>query len=194
MKYQISAAPAALIQNPAMPTPKEIAKQLVLLEFEHWDFWGNTKPGSFVIYELLVQDVLACVRKAWEIEFPIHQAVSPAEFGWCDKASCAANNSSAHNMRYINGTTKLSKHAGSAFDLNPMQNPCFEYSDDGLKVIEVTPPRGSYDPRQPGTLYRAHPIVQLMLERGWDWGGNWTNPWDPQHFQKVLPETKHLYN
>lgn len=194
MQFNITAAPAALYENPAMPTPREIARRLVHLEFEHWDFWGNTKHGSFDIHELLVKDVLACVRKAWEIEFPIHQAVSPAEYGWCDKASCAANNSSAHNMRYINGTSRLSKHAGSAFDLNPMQNPCFEFDEETGAVMEVIPFRGSYDPREPGTLYLAHPLVQLMLSLGWDWGGKWTNPFDPQHFQKVLPETAHLYN
>lgn len=192
MQYDISAAPAALIQNPAMPTPNEIANRLVRLEFEHWDFLGKKKSGLFIIHELLVQDVLACMRKAWEIEFPIHQAVSPVEFGWCDRASCAGNNSSAHNMRFINGTTRLSKHAGSAFDLNPMQNPCYEYDEMGT-IKEVIPPLGTHEPRQPGTLYLAHPLVQLMISLGWTWGGIWTNPWDIQHFQKVIPELEHLY-
>jgi len=189
----IRAAPAALFQNPAKPTPVEIARRLVMLEFKHHDFEYKTKSGIYIIHELLVQDVQDYVRKAWEIGFPIHQAISPAEYGWCDKASCAANNSSAHNMRYINGTKRLSKHAGSAFDTNPLQNPCFEFDDESGAVVEVIPELGAYDPRRRGTLYRAHPLVQLMLKRGWAWGGNWTNPFDPQHFQKVLPELEHLY-
>lgn len=192
-RYSISAAPPAVLQNPEFPTPPEIAERLKLLEFTHYDFSHKVQDGMFVIHELLVHDVQACTRLAFEIGFPIHQAVSPAVFGWCDKASCAANNSSGHNMRYINGTKRLSKHAGSAFDLNPLQNPCFEFDDDSGAVLEVIPPLGTYDPRKPGTLYRAHPIVQFMLSRGWVWGGNWTNPFDTQHFQKVLPETEHLY-
>jgi hypothetical protein len=189
----ISAAPPAVLQNPLMPTPDELSRRLVMLEFTHSNFTGEIKSGMFVIHELLVEDVRACVRKAWEIGFPIHQAVSPEVFGWCDKASCAANNSSAHNMRYINGTTRLSKHAGSAFDLNPLQNPCFEFDEATGVVTEVIPPLGVYDPKKTGTLYRAHPLVQLMLSLGWVWGGNWTTPLDFQHFQKVLPETEHFY-
>ncbi len=191
---KISAAPAALIQNLSMLTPDEIASRLVRLDFTHWDFLGNTKSGMFIIHELLVHEVQACVRKAWEIGFPIHQAVSPTEFGWCDKASCAANNSSAHNMRFINGTTRLSKHAGSAFDLNPMQNPCFEYdSEERRTLLEVIPPYGTYDKNKPGTLHKDHILVKLMISLGWVWGGTWKNPLDYQHFQKVLPETAHLY-
>ncbi len=92
-------------------------------------------------------------------------------------------------MRRIEGTTRLSKHAiGCAFDINPMQNPCFDYAEDGLSVKKVVPANGRHDPREPGTLYRAHPLVQLMLRLGWEWGGDWTTLIDYQHFQIVPPQ------
>lgn len=50
------------------------------------------------------------------------------------------------------------------------------------------PPGATYDPSKPGTLTKEHPLVKLMEQRGWTWGGNWTLEADEvidyQHFEK----------
>ena len=191
---RIVAANPAIFQNPLRPTPSEIADHLKTLEFTHWNHQGKIKTGRMIIHELVVHDLEALTRLAFEIKFPIHKALPVSYYNFNDKSSCASNNSSAHNMRTMSGSNRLSKHAATAFDINPMQNPCYELHPETLELIEIIPALGQYDTNVPGTLFLEHPLVQLMLERGWAWGGNWTFPKDMQHFQKVPPELAHLFD
>jgi hypothetical protein len=187
-------ASPATFQNPQIPTPSEIADHLMTLEFSHWNHQGEIKSGKFIIHELVVYELEALTRLAYEITFPIHMAQPVSYYDFDDKRSCAANNSSAHNMRQMSGSSRLSKHAATAFDLNPMQNPCYELDPETLKLVEVIPPLGQYDKTVAGTLYPDHPLVELMISSGWTWGGNWTFPKDYQHFQKVPPKLAHLFD
>lgn len=183
-KYTIAAAPSAMIQNPALPTPKEIAKDLRLLEVMHYDFFGAIKTGYIIGHTFVLGDMLYFFRKAYKLRFPIHSVIPVSYFDWDDDASCAANNSSGHNMRYIAGSQRFSLHSiGCAYDINPRQNPCFDLTD-GLVYQRTIPENGVYVPGTPGTLQRAHPLVRSMVKRRWTWGGGWDFPIDNQHLQK----------
>jgi hypothetical protein len=192
----ILAVPAAILQNPALPTPIELARNMVMLEVMHYDFTGNIKKGYIVVHRLVMEDVRAFFRHAFFLRFPIHSVIPMNSFNWCDEDSCRANNSSGHNMRHIEGQeslkVKLSKHAiGCAFDINPKINACHVLDEKTLEFQYLIPANGTYHPGTPGTLYAEHPLVKLMIGRGWAWGGNWTFPKDYQHFQIVPPELAH---
>lgn len=183
-QYTVTAAPSAMIQNPALPTPKEIAKNLRLLEVMHYDFEGTVKTGRIIVHTFVLKDVLYFFRSAYKLRFPIHSVIPVSEFEWDDDASCAANNSSGHNMRYIAGSERLSLHSiGCAYDINPRQNPCFDLTKE-LVYLRTIPRNGIYVPGTPGTLQAGHPLVRSMVKRRWTWGGIWNFPVDYQHLQK----------
>lgn len=190
---RVLAVPSAMIANPHFPTPPEIAKGLVLLEIQHFNFAGIIKTGHIIVHQLVLPDVRQFFSLAFRLRFPIHSVRTVNEFGWDEIATNLANNSSGQNMRNIVGTTgllnKLSKHAiGCAFDINPVQNPYYVLDEQTLELQQVIPSNARYVPGSPGTLHNGHPLVRLMIERGWAWGGNWTFPVDYQHFQIVPPE------
>lgn len=77
---------------------------------------------------------------------------------------------------------RRSQHSyGRAIDINPLQNPYVK----GKIVI----PQGSerYIDRSlhlKGQITHQSLVYQLFIERGWDWGGNWYDVADYQHFEK----------
>lgn len=182
-----------LFQNPLSPTPPELAREMVGIEITHYDFSGHIGNGHIIVHSCVAADVRLFFRTAFELNFPINR-VSPVSFlGWSDHRSCAANNSSGHNMRYLDDG-RMSKHGiGCAFDINPIQNPCFELDGKSptLELLRVIPENGIYRPGSPGTLSKGHPLVKLMKDLGWTWGGSWDFPEDYQHFQIVPKELEH---
>ena len=191
------AVPPAMLANPLFHTPPEIARDLWLLQVMHFDFTGQIKTGQIIVHELVLHAVEKFFQLAFTLRFPIHSVIPVNFFNWCDEFTCAANNSSGHNMRNIDGSynllARLSKHAiGCAFDINPRINACYVLHEKSLLWQRTIPASGIYNPPAPGTLYEGHPLVQLMLDLGWAWGGKWTFPKDPQHFQ-IIPHELALW-
>jgi D-alanyl-D-alanine carboxypeptidase len=189
----VLAVPTAILQNPTLPTPPELARDMVMLEVNHYTFLNTIKTGRILLHRLVVEDVQLFFREAYMLRFPILSLEPVDRFKWCDEVSCTANNSSGHSMRYLDDG-RMSKHGiGCAFDINPFQNPCFVLDENTpqLDILKKIPKDGTYNPGTPGTLQKGHPLVELMIELGWAWGGNWTFPKDYQHFQIVPPELSH---
>ena len=91
-----------------------------------------------------------------------------------------ANNTSAFNYRPVTGGTRLSNHAyGRAIDINTFLNPY-------IKGDIVLPHGARYDPNIEGTFTSENPIVKTFIQLGWQWGGDWTDLKDYQHFEKPL--------
>ena len=56
--------------------------------------------------------------------FPIRRMVPSTPTAADDFRSIEADNTSAFNCRYVDGTTRWSEHAyGRAIDVNPIENP-----------------------------------------------------------------------
>ena len=162
--------------------PEKVRQRQALVSVSYIGFDGGEHRGQVVIDERLSEDVRVLFRLALELRFPIGSAVpiSAARFAWDDLRSMEANNSSGFNWRVIAGTERLSNHAfGQALDINPLQNPW-------MSAQGVMPAGARHDPSQPGTLTGEHPIVRAFLDRGWEWGGHWTETVDLHHFQKPL--------
>ena len=68
--------------------------------------------------------VLDVLRRLYAARFPIRRMVPVDAYGASDFRSIEADNTSAFNCRYVDGTTRWSEHAyGRAIDLNPIENP-----------------------------------------------------------------------
>jgi hypothetical protein len=161
----------------------------------HYDGRTPTSGGNghIIVHSRITDDVRLFFKTAYKLRFPIHSVIPAINFDWDDVASCANNNSSGFNMRYLDDG-RMSKHGiGCAFDINPRQNPCFVLDGESptLDLQRVIPEDGVYRPGTSGTLHKGHPLVELMISLGWSWGGDWTFPKDYQHFQIVPKELEH---
>lgn len=159
--------------------PQDIVRDLALVDVSYVSFDRCLHQGQLVVHRDLAQDVEEIFSELLRLQFPIAKVIPIVQYGWDDAASMADNNCSAFNYRLIAGTNRPSWHArGRALDPNPVQNPF-------TKKGQPNQPAGAvYNPSVPGTIVPDGPVVRLFLERGWEWGGQWTDPIDYQHFQK----------
>ena len=178
-------------QNPKSPAPQDIVTSQEILEVKYYSFDNKLHSGQIVVNKDVAKDILDFFNLALEIKFPIERVVpiSNEKYKWDDQVSCDDNNSSGYNYRLVMGTTRMSKHSsGKAFDINPVQNIYVRY-DKYLKEIFKSPTNGLYDRNVLGTLTNDHPLVNLMKDLGWNWGGDWTpesGRIDYQHFEKNI--------
>jgi len=159
--------------------PQEVRDSLVLIDVQYLSFDDALHAGQIVMHHSHADDITALFKLLLAEQFPVKKVVPIVAYGWDDDLSMESNNSSGFNYRPIAGTDRLSMHCGHAFDLNPCQNPFI--GKDG-----IFPAGAVYEPLASGTLVRDGRIVQFMLELGWTWGGNWTEPIDYQHFEKKI--------
>lgn len=157
--------------------PDDIKKQLALITVPYLSFDGTTAEGQLVVHAEVAEEAREIFKKLFEMQFPIARMVPVVAYDWDDDASMAANNTSAFNYRVIFGTDRLSNHSyGRAIDINPVQNP---YQQRGGATV---PPGARYDPSQPGTVTTT--VAELFKSCGWQWGGEWKERKDWQHFEK----------
>jgi hypothetical protein len=101
------------------------------------------------------------------------------DYGGDDDASMAADNSSAFNFRVVAGTNVLSQHArGLAIDINPVENPWRRPDRVLPEAGRAFLDRGDV---RPGMIVRPGPVVAVLDEMGWEWGGDWKHAWDDHH-------------
>jgi len=163
--------------------PGDIRKNLTLINVPFFSFDGEVREGQLVVHAEVAAEVEQIFKKLFEIRFPIEQMVPIVAYGWDDDVSMVANNTSAFNYRVIFGTDRLSNHSyGCAIDINPVQNP---YIQRGGTIV---PPGARYDSTQPGTV--TVEIADLFESYGWDWGGDWKDRKDWQHFEKPNTQNK----
>ncbi len=178
----------ALLQNPAMPAPEELLKDLELLDVTYFGFDNEVHKGQIVVNKKISKKILAFFEMSLAIHFPIEKVIpiSHPNYAWDDNVSCDDNNSAGYNFRYIGGTSRMSKHAeGLAIDINPVQNPYIKFNEN-MEQIFIAPENGIFDPSIPGTLHKNHPLVIFLKNNGFDWGGDWTKESgriDYQHFE-----------
>lgn len=159
--------------------PEEITRNLVLIDVTYLSFDGYVHKGQLVMHKAHEQDIRDFFDFLFAQRFPIASVKSPCEYDWDDNRSMDANNSSGFNYRPIAGTKRFSQHSfGFAFDVNPVQNPCF-FSDG-----RICPSESRYHPFAPGTLGKDE--VAFLKNRGWTWGGDWQSLKDFQHFERIL--------
>jgi hypothetical protein len=158
--------------------PQYIKENLVLIDVEYWSFDAREKVGQLVIHRELAAEVKVIFAEIKAARFPIEKIIPVVAYDWSDDASMEDNNSSTFNYRNIVGGENLSQHAfGRAIDINPRQNPY-------VKGDIVLPQNAVYSPNIPGTIVSGDAVVEAFVKRGWDWGGNWRQLKDWQHFEK----------
>jgi hypothetical protein len=163
--------------RPGCPVP---LRDLRLLRLSYWRFDGRVRMGRLIVHEAVARDLLDVFRKLYAARFPIRRMVPVDAYGGSDFRSIEADNTSAFNCRYVEGTSRWSEHAyGRAIDVNPIENP---YVAGGRTSHRASIPYVDRLPRRPGMAYEGGVLVRAFDAIGWGWGGRWTSVKDYQHF------------
>ncbi len=162
-------------------------EELHLVRLWHWDFEGEPRQGELIVHRDLAEEVTEIFEELFLAEFPISRVRLIDHYGADDHLSMADNNTSALNVREVEGASgRMSRHSyGVAIDINPVQNPY-------VRGERVLPEAGrAYLNREdvrPGMITVGDPVWEAFVTRGWIWGGDWTSLKDYQHFEKPLEE------
>jgi hypothetical protein len=167
--------------------PREDLRYLHVL---HKDIDGNVHEGEMIVNKHIAEDVLDILRELYENDYPIERMKLVDEYDADDELSMEDNNSSSFNFRFISHTTRISKHGlGLAVDINTLYNP-YVKEVDGVTYIE--PETGApYVDRSADFPYKIDHddlCYKLFVEHGFEWGGDWTDRKDYQHFE--VPDEK----
>ena len=167
--------------------PREDLRYLHVL---HKDIDGNVHEGEMIVNKRIAEDVLDILRELYENGYPIERMKLVDEYDADDELSMEDNNSSSFNFRFISHTTRISKHGlGLAVDINTLYNP-YTKVVDGERIVE--PVTGEpYLDREASFVYKIEKgdlCYNLFIEHGFEWGGEWTDRKDYQHFE--MPDSK----
>ena len=155
-------------------------RDLRLLTLTHRRFDGRIATGRLIVHRDVAPDVVAAFRRLYVAGFPIRRMVPVDAYAASDFRSIEADNTSAFNCRYVDGTTRWSEHAyGRAIDVNPIENP---YVSGGSTSHPASRPYLDRSRRRAGMAVEGGVLVRAFDGIGWGWGGRWTAVKDFQHF------------
>ena len=147
----------------------------------HWGFDGRARTGRLIVHRDVADDVLTVLRRLYAARFPIRRMVPVDAYGGSDFRSIQADNTSAFNCRFVDGTTRWSEHAyGRAIDLNPIENPYV--TSGGTTSHGASRPYLRRSRYRPGMAVEGGVAVRAFAAVGWSWGGRWPGARDYQHF------------
>lgn len=154
---------------------------LALLLIPYYGFDGNTHQGEMIVTHSVASDVLKVFQHLYAEQFPIERMGRLDKYKGDDRASMAANNTSAFSCRLRTDGNSLSEHSyGTAIDINPKQNPF-------VKGTTVLPPDGKgfldRSELRPGMVEQGS-VRAAFQSIGWSWGGDWKDHKDYQHFSQ----------
>jgi hypothetical protein len=178
--HPVTAAELGQTWRPDCPVAPQFLRRV---ELDYLDPDGQTQRGNLVVHQDYADDVVAIFADLYRLKYPIAKMQTVDHYpGAEDELSMRDNNTSAFNCRPLPGSTAWSLHAyGRAVDINPLVNP---YIDSGGNLEPKT--AGRYLDRAldvPGMLRADDAAVRAFTDRGWRWGGAWTDPVDYQHFE-----------
>ncbi|MBR2811184.1 MAG: M15 family metallopeptidase [Solobacterium sp.] len=151
----------------------------------HKDIDGNTHEGEMVVNMHIAKDVLEILKQLYENDYPIEKIRLINEYDAIDELSTEDNNSSCFCFRFISHTTRISKHGyGLAVDINTLYNP-YTKIVDGERIIEPVTgePYLDRDAEFDYKIVKGDLCYNLFIEHGFEWGGEWEDRKDYQHFE-----------
>jgi hypothetical protein len=155
-------------------------RDLRAVSLRHWAFDGSVRTGTLIVHRTAARDLVQVFRRLYASRFPIRRMVPVDAYGGSDFRSIEADNTSAFNCRFVEGTSRWSEHAyGRAIDVNPIENP---YVSGGRTSHAASGPYVRRTPVRPGMAVEGGALVRAFDAVGWGWGGRWSGIKDYQHF------------
>jgi len=153
---------------------------LRLVTLTYWGFDGRAHTGQLVCNRDAATAIVGALHRLYDERYPIRRMVPVEAYGASDERSMEADNTSAFNGRFVEGSTVWSQHAyGRAIDVDPLENPEVKdgkvYPKNAKLYVDRT--RGL-----PGMVTAGDGVVRAFAAQGWGWGGSWHSLKDYQHF------------
>lgn len=146
------------------------------------DFDGAEQTGDIICAKSVARDIEDIFAELFKARYPIEKIRCAHEYGGDDDLIMGDNASSAFNYRFIANTRTLSLHAkGLAIDINPLYNP---YIQNGVVMPANAEPYADRTADFPHKITHDDLCYKLFTKHGWQWGGDWTENVDYQHFFK----------
>ena len=158
-------------------------RDLRLVTLRYWGFDREAHRGRLVVHRKVAERVARIFGRLYTVRFPIRRMRLVDYYGADDRTSMSHDNTSAFNCRWRAGQPGVwSQHAyGKAIDVNPRENP-YVWS-------------GGYSPsnagafldrsdRRRGMIEHGDEVWWAFRNRGWEWGGDWSDVKDYQHFSR----------
>jgi D-alanyl-D-alanine carboxypeptidase len=156
-------------------------RDLRLLTLSRRRFDGSVGTGRLIVHRDVARAVVKTFGHLYNAGVPIRRMVPVDAYGASDFRSIEADNTSAFNCRYVDGTTRWSEHAyGRAIDVNPIENPYV--SSGGTTSHPTSRPYVRRSPARPGMAVEGGILVRAFDAAGFGWGGRWSGAKDYQHF------------
>jgi hypothetical protein len=166
--------------RPGCPVP---LRDLRAVRLRHWGFDGGARWGTLVVHRDAADDIVSVFRRLYAVRFPVRRIVPVDTYGGSDFRSIEADNTSAFNCRFVDGTRRWSEHAyGRAIDVNPIENP---YVSGSTTSHAASRPYLRRSPARPGMAVEGGVLVRAFDAVGWGWGGRWSRVQDYQHFSQT---------
>lgn len=148
----------------------------------YWSFRGRERTGELIVNRDAAGATVRIFRQLYRNGYPIRRMRLVDDYGASDFRSIEADNTSAFNCRYVDGTKRWSNHAfGRAIDVNPIENPFV-----GLSGTTAHAASRKYvdrsSRRHRAMILRGDKTVRAFSAQGWGWGGNFSGYKDYQHF------------
>ena len=170
-------------------------EDLRYLQVVHWNLRGEEQLGELVVNRHIAQDVLYVFRELYQVKYPIEKIRLIDEYDADDNASMRDNNSSSFNFRFIPRTHRISKHGlGMAIDINPLYNP-YITTHDGKTMVDPIEGMPYVDRTRefPCKIEHGDICCKIFAKYGFEWGGDWTNSLDYQHFEISTDKIRQIY-
>jgi hypothetical protein len=179
--HPITAAELGATWRPGCPVEPG---QLRRVDVNHIGFDNQIHRGELVVHKDVVSQVITIFEQLYRLRYPINKIRTVDHYpGAADEVSMEDNNTSAFNCRNLPGTNRPSQHSyGRAIDLNPLLNPAID-STGAFQPKNASAYLDRSRRTDPGLLHGGDAAVRVFTDRGWGWGGYWTNPVDYQHFE-----------
>ena len=168
--------------------------ELRYLKLLHFNFDGNIQVGELICNAALAQDMIDIFTELFYCRYQIC-SMHLIDNYWTgdgvesDEASIEVDNTSCFCYRRATDAANLSNHAyGRAIDINPLENPFYIIRPDGSLEYYHTnaePYLLNRDPSIPHVITEVDDAYRIFTAHGFSWGGNWSNPKDYQHFEKL---------
>ncbi len=153
---------------------------LRLVTVTHHGFDGSDRIGTLIVNRDVAGGVVRILRRLYQSGVAIRRMEPIDAYGGSDFRSIEADNTSAFNCRYVDGTRRWSEHAyGRAIDINPIENP---YVSGGRTSHRASRPYLDRSEVRTGMAVPGGALVAAFRRDGWDWGGRWSGAVDYQHF------------
>jgi hypothetical protein len=156
-------------------------RDLRAVTLRHWGFDGAVRTGTVIVHRDVAAGIVRVFRRLYAERFPIRRLTPVDAYGASDFRSIEADNTSAFNCRFVEGTSRWSEHAyGRAIDVNPIENPYVSSSGRTSHVASRSYVKRT--PARPGMAVEGSALVRAFDAAGWGWGGRWSGIKDYQHF------------